>query len=506
MISSDGKSAFSVGPANQIQQISAIHTASPTVSAITVSAIANPTLIAVVSSTAEDMLAVVEETGSKFHLISLGATPAVVGSVTLDRPPASLVVSPGGHWAYVLEKDGTDSFVQSVSIDRLQLHLPVTPGNAFQVGNDSQQLGLSSSGDHLYIPFVDDLAQPTLGGVAIIEISEDACSEIPWRHLNGCPHCDRPDCVVLATIENYNLGDRIEAQTVPPADPQQDTADKIARINNRTRRLLPNTQVLAELVECLLEHGNGGTGTQGPPGPPGPAGTTGTQGEPGVGQPGPKGDPGAGLEEGLTRIEALSWSHNQMHIAGFPQGPELVLRSSSTDSMDRQASGLVIGFTADVQVSATIDAAHVFHVLVATPQPDNQNFGFVCRCPIRGTTVPVKLNLDAQGRIVVNAGGRIDAAKEASSGQCSRRSFHPGQSSRLRLRVRSLAVVFLTVGVLLRGDFVKDTKDRSIDAEFVRAQLPTGDRPRPPATQPLDKQVGIQGGLFESWFSVKPRQ
>ena len=58
------------------------------------------------------------------------------------------------------------------------------------------------------------------------------------------------------------------------------------------------------------------------------------------------------------------------------------------------------------------------------------------------------------------------------------------------------------VGVLLRGDFVKDTKDRSIDAEFVRAQLPTGDRPRPPATQPLDNQVGIQGGLFESWFSV----
>jgi hypothetical protein len=449
------------------------------------------------------MLAVVEETGSKFHLISLGATPAVVGSVTLDRPPASLVVSPGGHWAYVLEKDGTDSFVQSVSIGRLQLHLPVTPGNAFQVGNDSQQLVLSSSGDHLYIPFVDDLAQPTLGGVAIIEIFEDACSEIPWRHLNGCPHCDRPDCVVLATIENYNQGDRIEAQTVPPADPQQDTADKIARINNRTRRLLPNTQVLAELVECLLEHGNGGTGTQGPPGPPGPAGPQGLQGEPGVGQPGPKGDPGAGLEEGLTRIEALSWSHNQMHIAGFPQGPDsfFVL----IDRLDgSQASGLVIGFTADVQVSATIDAAHVFHVLVATPQPDNQNFGFVCRCPIRGTTVPVKLSLDAQGRIVVNAGGRIDAAKELPAGNARGVAFILDiQQAPLVREILSGGIP--DVGVLLRGDFVKDTKDRAIDAEFVRAQLPTGDRPRPPATQPLDKQVGIQGGLFESWFSVKPR-
>ncbi len=505
VISSDGSSAFSVGPTNQIQQIKAIQTASPTVSAITVSPLANPTLIAVVSSTAEDMLAVVEETGAKFHLISLDATPAVVGSVTLDHPPISLVVSPGGHWAYVLEHDGTDSFVQSVSLDRLQLHLPVTPGNAFQVGNDSQQLVLSSSGDHLYIPFIDDLAQPTLGGVAIIEISEDACSEVLWRHLNGCPHCDLPDCVVLATIENYNLGDRIEEQTVPPADPQQDTADKIARIDNRTRRLLPSTQVLAELVECLLEHGNGGTGTQGPPGPPGPAGQQGPQGEPGVGQPGPKGDPGAGLEEGLTRIEALSWSHNQMHTAGFPQGPDTFF--VLIDRLDgSQASGLVIGFTAEVQVSATIDAAHVFHVLVATPLQDNQfDSGFACRCPIRGTTVPVELKLDGQGRIVVNAGGRIDAAKELPAGNARGVAFLLDREQAPIVR-NILSGGIPDVGVLLRGDFVKDTKDRAIDAEFVRAQLPTGDRPRPPAAEPLDKQVGIQGGLFESWFSVKPQE
>jgi hypothetical protein len=48
--------------------------------------------------------------------------------------------------------------------------------------------------------------------------------------------------------------------------------------------------------------------------------------------------------------------------------------------------------------------------------------------------------------------------------------------------------------ILLRGDFVIDAteKGKAIDAEFVRAELPTGNR-----QPPID--VGIQGGLFESW-------
>jgi DNA-binding beta-propeller fold protein YncE len=502
-ISSDGKSAFSAGPANHVQHVKGIQTASPTVSQITLATVANPALVAVVISTADDMLAVAEETGAKFHLVSLGATPAVAGSVALDHSPVSLAISPGGHWAYVLERDGTDSFVQAVSLDRLQLHLPVTPGAPFQIGENSQQLVLTGDGNQLYIPFTGDLAQPAVGGVAIVDISEDACSDVLWRHLNGCPHCDLPECVVLATIENYNLGDRIEEQTSPPADPLQDTANTIARIDNRTRRLLPSTQSLAELVECLLEHGDGGTGTQGPPGPQGPPGAQGPQGDPGVGQPGPQGDPGAGLEQGLTRIEALSWNHNQMHTAGIPQAPDsfFVL----VDRLDgSQAPGIVIGFTDDVQVSTTIDGAHVFNVLAPTLQPGQADRGFVCRCPIRGVTIPVELKLDAQGRIVVNAGGRIDSAKERPPGNARGVAFLLDREQAPVAR-DILSGGVPDVGVVLRGDFVRDRQDRAIDAEFARAQLPTGDRPMPPAAEPLAKQVGIQGGLFESWFLVRPR-
>jgi hypothetical protein len=35
-----------------------------------------------------------------------------------------------------------------------------------------------------------------------------------------------------------------------------------------------------------------------------------------------------------------------------------------------------------------------------------------------------------------------------------------------------------------------------VDGEFVRAELPPGDRP-------AGSDVGIQGGLFESWFRVE---
>jgi competence ComEA-like helix-hairpin-helix protein len=53
--------------------------------------------------------------------------------------------------------------------------------------------------------------------------------------------------------------------------------------------------------------------------------------------------------------------------------------------------------------------------------------------------------------------------------------------------------------VHLRGDFVMDVEGRAIDAEFVRAELPTGDRPK-------GVEFGIQGGHFESWLRIAPEQ
>ena len=99
---------------------------------------------------------------------------------------------------------------------------------------------------------------------------EEDCAELLWKGLDGCPSCDTGNCVVLATIENYHLDDKLTDQTDPPADPAADLAAHIARIDNRNgRQLLPSTQVLTNVVQCLLEHA-GGDGQQGPPGPTGP--------------------------------------------------------------------------------------------------------------------------------------------------------------------------------------------------------------------------------------------
>ena len=124
-LSSDGKLVFALGPGNQIQSLDLT---AATVKPITVlPAGAKPSSMALVSSTAPDMLAVTDQTNLFFHLIALTPTASLVGSVKLDHPPIGLVASPGGHWAYVLEKD-TDSFVQAVSLDRLVQHLSITPG------------------------------------------------------------------------------------------------------------------------------------------------------------------------------------------------------------------------------------------------------------------------------------------------------------------------------------------------------------------------------------------
>ena len=495
-LSSDGKVAFALGPGNQIQSLD--------LTAATVNSInvlpsgAKPSSMALVSSTAPDMLAVTDQTNRFLHLIALTPAPALVGSVELDHPPVGLVATPGGHWAYVLEKN-TDSFLQSVSLDGLVQHLAVTPGAAFKVGEDSRQIVMTASGKRLYIPYVDEIAQPAAGGVAIVEVSEASCAEILWRHLDGCPHCDVPDCVVLATIENYHLGDRIEEQTDPPADPGQDVLAKIARINNRLgRRLLPSTQVLTELVECLLERGPGGAGTQGPPGAPGAKGEKGDKGDKGetvVGPAGPRGDPGPGLEERLTRIEALSWTHNAEHVAATSDPNSFVVEVEMLTGA--KIPGLVIGFTDEVQVSKTIDAEHVFQVLVNHSTADESRRGFACRCAIRGRPIPVKLKVDAQGKIVINASGHIDAASESPPGNARGVAFL--LDMQLAPIARDiLAGIINDLWIILRGDFVLDTNGNAIDAEFVRAELPSGDRPK-------SSSVGIQGGLFESWFTIKPQ-
>lgn len=297
-LSSDGKTAYVGDPAGQIDTFDPVAVAAGAPITGVLPAGSKPTALAVVRSAGQDTLAVADATGPCLRLV--GVNPAaLIGSATLQYAPIGLAVSPDGRWGYVLEQSGSASYVESIDIERIQQGRPQQSGAAFPVGANSQQIVITSDGRHLYVPYTGDSTSNTDGEVAIVDVTEQKCGDILWRSLEECPDCPTADCVVLATIKNYKLGDAILNQTHPASDPAQDLTNAIARIDNREGRvLLPSTRAITEVVECLLEQGPGATGPQGPPGPPGQPGSTGTPGTDGL-----------GLNANLPKILDVGWVH-----------------------------------------------------------------------------------------------------------------------------------------------------------------------------------------------------
>ena len=486
-VGTDGPRAYAVGSAdNHIRVVKTTGMGSRDTDIAILPATARPSVVNIVPGGASEFLAVVgKDTTGKHKLFLVRLNPlGLLAEVELTHEPISLAISPQGRWAYVLERNGDRSFVQAVDLYRLQQALPTVAAPPLAVGDNSQQIVVSASGKFLYIPFLGALANAFDGGVAKVAVDEGACEEILWRHLDGCPQCATPNCVVLATIEHYGIfpvRDKINDQTDPAPTPAADMAGHIARIDNRKgRRVLPSTQVLLELIECQKQQGPGGTGTQGPPGPPGPRGLQGAQGLKGDSVTGPAGPPGPGLEEDLVRIKALSWKHNAPNNE--------LLRVQVVN--DNELLGIVIEFTDFVDVRR-IDADHVFQLLVGRVPAQEGDQDWLesilrCRCPIAGRIVPVEC--------VDDGAGLITSAKEVAGPFAQGVAFVLDERTLLQALKRKL--IRPDFFVILRGDFVLDRDDRAVDAEFVRAELSTGDRPR-------GSRWGIQGGTFESWFSLR---
>ena len=98
------------------------------------------------------------------------------------------------------------------------------------------------------------VAQPPDGSPSEVK---DCCDSL-WNSLDGCPEC-ADECIVLATVEGYDLEDKLTdpATTTPAPTAVEDTKLAIARLDNRTdRRLLPSTQALHAVVECLCDKGD----------------------------------------------------------------------------------------------------------------------------------------------------------------------------------------------------------------------------------------------------------
>ena len=470
-ISGDGKSAYLAGAASSAIDVVDLDASTVGTALTPLPATVKPgTLLAhgpllVVGDSATPSLYVIDVGGAKLF-----------GPVALAAPAVDLA---GGPWVYALMASGGVSHLQTVSLARIVGLQPNAVGPVTSLTGTAVDIEAAPGGSTVYVAYA--LSAPEVGGVAVFTTRTEACPEIFWRSLDGCDRCDEPNCVVLATLHGYRPGFVMLDPTDPASDPALDRQSGIARIDNRTRKILASTSALQDVVECLLDSPGGpGTtgpaGSAGPPGPTGPAGQTGPAGPAGPqGQQGPQGPAGGGLEEGLVQIRAISWPH-----AKDVQVDELRNIVVPTPNGETRRFGLMVAFTGKVRIG-TIDPLHVFNV--TAPSGDNPDSPFVCRCPVRGEIQPVRVNV---------SGDRITDG-----------TVTPGEtaSEAIAFLFDDLLVRFLIgnrlrdLWVRLQCDFILDTDDpaRAVDGEFVRAEFPTGNRPR-------GSKGGIQGGVFESWL------
>jgi hypothetical protein len=444
--------------------------------------------MAVVRTTAPDALVVISKADGKLRLFTPGST--TIRDIGLTHEPHAVVVSPDGHAAFVVERDATKSYIQVVNLFRLGQGTSSEPSTPFEIGRAGERGIITASGARLYQPHTGDTAVAGDGAVAILELSSARCGDL----LSGdCPQCDEPDCLILATIENYNAGDRFEAQSDPAADPVADTAAKVVRIDNQTGRvLLPSTQALAQALQCVIEHG--GSGVQGPQGPQGPGGANGAD--------------GLGLNPNLPKIIDIGWDHNgtipfekwrdrdlyDTHPKQTSDRPPLItlyFNEADMKNIDRQTFQVSIFYPQMLREK-------LFTGLYNTAKVDL--YGYIL--PVTSLITPHtgETALSAYAFVVYreffdNAHALIDQFWQGAN-------YSP-QADDLRLDNP-------VVRVLLKGDFVYAgptyTEDMVLDADNIGGKVGDGAYLRPPPLGGSFKNPSgdlSHGGTFESWFFLE---
>ncbi len=137
-----------------------------------------------------------------------------------------------------------------------------------------------------------------------------------------------------------------------------------------------------------------------------------------------------------------------------------------------------------VKVPEVMDP-HVFEMTI----PGNvkiQSATFTTECHVPGQVVPVAFKAGQIVGTLINGATVIPRPTDAA-GLAFVPAFPKGTEQSALLKGADVRVYF-------RGDYVLDTNTKAVCCEFVRAQFPTGEIPPGP-------DMGLEGGLFFSWFS-----
>jgi len=178
------------------------------------------------------------------------------------------------------------------------------------------------------------------------------------------------------------------------------------------------------------------------------------------------------LEPDLVRIVALSWAHDDgfhrlalVHDGGRARGLALAFGTRNSPERTVQASALT-GRTIMLLARQAIGGTPFFRHI-----------------EVEAEIVPAQV-------IAQSAGNRILETASAAT---------PEVDAVVILLTTSVADTLVNgrfqLTIEARGDFILDRRNRAIDAEFVRAELPTGDRQS-------GARLGIQGGQFQSFITA----
>jgi DNA-binding beta-propeller fold protein YncE len=451
--SSDGKSAwFATGAASLIEADVTSATPNPSTVNITGALAVTSAAVAVANTgSGGDTLAVLDQ-ANKATLCLVTTAGAVTHCAALADAPASMVIAPGGGFAIV----ASAQTLQAVNLIALANGATNPTSGDFALSPTIGRFAMTASGRRLYAPYSGVAGPPPTGAVAVIDISDTDCRDALIGH--DCPDCTGPDCIVLARVENWKVGFKLEDMQDPPTTPSADQAAGIARIDNAVRTVLASTQAITEALLCLLDNGSGGgAGPAGPAGPPGLAGPAGQQGPQGA--TGPQGP--SGLDPSLTGICKISWPHNGVITpAELRKNPLIIAFSAPVQAADLHAQSVKL--LAPLKPSqANPLSLIVWGEVPAKLQPTN----FETLCDITSQTTSVGATCNAV-ELFFDLEGLLSALKLASDN---------------------------TLRVEVHGDLIRDEKGRGLDGNHLPKWLPnvskTGD--------------GIPGGLFESWFTVQ---
>ncbi len=455
--SSDGQTAWFGGGGTTLVS-AALTSGTPVPTNVTLSGAAGAAadIVAVVASlSAPDALAVLDKAGKALHLAD--TTGAISVSATLADTPLSVLIARGGGYAFVLSAQA----VQPVDLGALANGGAHPAGADFALPASLGRAALTSSGRRLFAPFTGSAT--VSGAVAVVDIFDTDCRDLLRGH--DCPECDTPDCLVLARVENWMVGDKLEDPTDPPSTPAADQAAGIARIDNGARRVLASTQAITEALLCLMDHpccDQAAPATSPPPPPPPPPPPT------------------------YTHLSAISWPHGGKLI---PQGEEEFLDLAFDAPI--QAIDLLQPIALRVQVShyEALEAANAVGQLR-------------CWCDL-----PIKLEIASitpPGPIPNSAGAPgtstpwTPANGATPTTTCTGvRIGIPGTLLNAARNAAAKAQQACYIRVVFDGDMVRDASAQhlGVDANHVPPWLPQS-----PATGKTGD--GVVGGVFESWFTL----